>query len=123
MIKPEELYEKTKIPADEKMLDTLMQLFFNIPFDELNYNENRLISFKFANDISRISSEMYSKINAFKNGQVNELKFNSESNLFIEKLKIDFNNSGRPFDPALHNGTRNPINVQIGGTQLSHGIY
>lgn len=114
MIKPEELYEKTKIPADEKMLDTLMQLFFNIPFDELNYNENRLISFKFANDISRISSEMYSKINAFKNGQVNELKFNSESNLFIEKLKIDFNNSGRPFDPALHNGARNPINVQIG---------
>ena len=90
MIKPEELYEKTKIPADEKMLDTLMQLFFNIPFDELNCNENRLISFKFANDISRISSEMYSKINAFKNGQVNELKFNSESNLFIEKLKIDF---------------------------------
>lgn len=53
MIKPEELYEKTKIPADEKMLDTLMQLFFNIPFDELNYNENRLISFKFANDISK----------------------------------------------------------------------
>lgn len=28
MIKPEELYEKTKIPADEKMLDTLMQLLF-----------------------------------------------------------------------------------------------
>ena len=28
MIKPEELYEKTKIPADEKMLDTFMQLFF-----------------------------------------------------------------------------------------------
>ncbi len=43
MIKPEELYEKTKIPADEKTLDTLMQLFFNIPFDELNCNENRLI--------------------------------------------------------------------------------
>jgi hypothetical protein len=114
MIKAEELYEKTKIPANEKLLDTLIRYYLSIPFSELNRSDWNVNAYKEANGHTVISSKMYNQINAGKRGVYDEKKINREENLLESKVNQDFINAGKPFDPALHGGKTEPLTVQKG---------
>lgn len=101
MIRPNELYDKTKLPIDEKLLDKLIQKYFSISFT----------------DMSRMTSDLgtllYKKINIVDDKtkkRFNQLDLNS----LIAEISKDYDNAGRPFDPKLYNGTTSPLGIMAG---------
>lgn len=100
MIKPEELYSKTKLPVDEKLLDNLINKYLQISFSEMN------------NPSIELKNSLYYKININKD-DVTDFNQNDLNNL-LSIINSDFIKAGKPFDPSLHNGLTNPIGVMPG---------
>ena len=103
MIKPNDLYDKTKLPVDGHLLDKLIEKYLGIPYS------------KMSNGFMDLSKLLYNSINIANESQITS--FNKEDlNKFITAIKEDFINAGRPYEPQKHNGVTNPLGLMPGWT-------
>ena len=101
MIKPEELYDKTRLPANEELLDELIGKYLSISFEDMS------------RATSNLSDLLYKKINIVDDKTKN--RFNQiDLDSLIAEINKDFNNAGRPFNPKLYNGITNPLGIMAG---------
>jgi len=103
MIKPSNLYDKTKLPVDVHLLDKLIERYLSIPYA------------KMSNSFMELSKLLYNSINITNENQTTS--FNKEDlNQFISVINEDFVNAGRPYDPQKYNGVTNPLGLMPGWT-------
>lgn len=103
MIKPEELYNKTKIPVDMDLLNRLLEKYESIPINKIDFSSN-----------SKLSDELYEQINLQQSTTLKNPKLKQDEARLISELNYDFINSGKNFKPELHDGLTNPLAVQPG---------
>ena len=103
MIKPSDLYDKTKLPVDEHLLDKLIERYLSISYA------------KMSNSFMELSKLLYNSINITNENQTTS--FNKEDlNQLISVINEDFVNAGRPYDPQKYNGVKNPLGLMPGWT-------
>lgn len=103
MIKPEELYNKTKMPVDMDLLNSLLEKYKSIPMHELDFSSN-----------SKLADALYNQINLQQSTILQREKLKQDEEKLLSELNQDFINSGRKFSPELHNGMTNPLGIQTG---------
>ena len=86
MIKPNDLYEKTKLPVDEHLLDKLIEKYLSIPYA------------KMSNGFMELPKLLYDKINILDGSQVPTFNKNDLNN-FIKVINDGYVKAGKPFDP------------------------
>ena len=106
MVKVEDLYDKTKIPVDEKLVDELIEKYLQISFKDMN---NRQLNI----GERKISSLLYNKINFIDTNTKNEIN-KQDLDTLITKVQNDFNKAGRPYNPAQYGGVSNPLGIMPG---------
>ena len=114
MIKPEELYNKTKILVDMALLNKLLEKYASIPINELDFSLSADEGYKNTLGYSRLSSALYNQINCLQQTTTQNEKLRIDKENFILKVRQDFINSGINFNPELHGGSTNPLTVQPG---------
>ena len=103
MIKPEELYNKTKMPVDMTLLNSLLEKYKSISMHKLDFSLN-----------SKLVDSLYNQINQQQSTVLEPKKLKQDEEKLLSELNQDFINSGRNFKPELHNGITNPLGVQAG---------
>ena len=105
MVKVEDLYDKTKIPVDEKLVDELIDKYLQISFKDMNDQQLNIGERK-------ISSLLYNKINFVDN---NKTEINKQDlDTLITKVQNDFEKAGKPYNPAQYGGVSNPLGIMPG---------
>lgn len=105
MIKPEELYNKTKILVDMALLNKLLEKYASIPINELDFSLSADEGYKNTLGYSRLSSALYNQINCLQQTTTQNEKLRIDKENFILKVRQDFINSGINFNPELHGGS------------------
>jgi len=101
MIKANDLYEITKLPVDEHLLDKLIERYLSIPYA------------KMSNGVMELPKLLYDKINILDGSQVS--KFNKDDlDNFIKVINDGYIKAGKPFDPKKYNGVTNPLSLMAG---------
>ena len=101
MIKPSDLYDKTKLLVDEHLLDKLIAKYLSIPYA------------KMSNTFMELPKLLYDKINILDMSQVST--FNKEDlDDFIKVINDDYVKAGKPFDPQKYGGVTNPLALMPG---------
>lgn len=114
MIKPEKLYDKTKMPVDIDLLNSLLEKYKSIPIHDLNFSVQQEENYRIVMGCSRLSNALYKQINSLEQTNVQNEKLRIDEERFFSKVSQDFINSGKNFNPDLHGGSTNPLTVQPG---------
>ena len=101
MTKPNNLYEATKLPANEELLNNLLLKYFSISYKDMS------------NGFSELNKLLYNKINLYSTSS-EDLINKEDLNKLINEINQDFINAGSPYKPSEHNGVRNPLGVMPG---------
>ena len=97
----EEFYRQISIPANQDLINTLLDKYCSISFDDLKRT--------FEGGNSELQDLLYKKINSIT---LSKKGFNQEQKRqFLSKVNQDFIMAGKPFNPATHGGRRNPIDA------------
>ncbi|MBQ3474692.1 MAG: hypothetical protein IJH20_00760 [Bacilli bacterium] len=101
MIKPNNLYEATKLPANEELLNALLSKYFSIAYKDMS------------NGFAELNKLLYKKINIYSTNSGDVINKQDLGQL-INEINQDFINAGLPYNPSEHNGVRNPLAVMPG---------
>lgn len=101
MLKLEELYEKAKVPADEALLDELLNKYFSIGYKEMI--DQRL----------KLQDLLYNKINIVSMFSNVGKNIEDEKNL-MRIINADYQAAGMLFKPEEHDGRTNPLTGMAG---------
>ena len=96
MVKPNNLYEATKLPANEELLNNLLSKYFSISYKEMN------------NESAELKNLLYTKINLYSTNDGNIIN-KDDLNKFLNEINKDYINAGSLYKPSEHNGNRNPL--------------
>ena len=100
MLGANELYNQSKIPLDENLLNKLVDKYLNISFDDMS------------NVIRDLNQLLYWQINDVKKSNISFDEKSREN--FFKQINEDFIKAGRPYDPTRHNNIKNPISIMPG---------
>ena len=100
MLSTNELYNQSKIPLDENLLNKLVDKYLNISFDDMS------------NVIRDLNQLLYWQINDVKKSNISFDEKSREN--FLKQINEDFIKASRPYDPTRHNNVKNPISIMPG---------
>ncbi len=103
MTKAIDLYDKTRIPADEKLLDQLLEKYFSISYKEFVYKRDRMTGTS-----NPFNDLLYEKINYYSKNQNDSFNTNDLARLEKE-IDIDYEKAGRPFEQNEHDSRKKPL--------------
>lgn len=99
----ENLYNKVRIPVDEKFLDEILNKYFSISFEDMRYRFY----------VDEVKTALYNQINIYSKNSSESVDRNN-LDVIINKINSDLRRINSSFDPVANNGGINPLANQPG---------